>query len=356
MKRTMKQILALLVSATMVMALLVACASGGQGNSNDGANSSAGDSGSGSSQGGGADSSDQGGSGDGISVGMAFSSLSNPVYAEVVQEAKRYGEELGMKVTYVDAGEDSAMQISQIENFIQSGMDVIITLAIDRNAVEDVCAKAQESGIIVIDYSRGVEHASASVALDPEATGEALVQHAYSFLKDIYGDEEFEWGLLDIQTVELGVRESVALKAEFERLMPNGKLVASASTLAVDEGMANTEAMLQAHPDMRVILACSAGAGVGANEAIKALVSPDEYDDYYLFGLDATEQELVNILNGDPQKTTISLGGGADHGRQLIDLTIRALNGEELEYEQGLPILPISIENAQEYYDTTYGK
>ena len=74
-------------------------------------------------------------------VGFAFYNLSNPVWAELVEEAQTYGKEKGLGVTYVDAGEDSATQISQIENFIQSGMDAICILAVDVEAVEPVAKK-----------------------------------------------------------------------------------------------------------------------------------------------------------------------------------------------------------------------
>ncbi len=75
-----------------------------------------------------------------------------------------------------------------------------------------------------------------------------------------------------------------------------------------------------------------------------------------LFGIDATENEILNIINGDPQKSSVSLGGGKAHGRALIDITSDLLNGNETEKDQYMPIEVIDASNAEEYYETIYAK
>ena len=117
-------------------------------------------------------------SGDAYRVGMAVYNLSNPVWSELVEEAQRYGKEKNLEVTYADAGQDSTKQISQIENFIQSGMDAIIILAIDVEAVEPLAKKAMDEGIYVVDYCRGLKNAHTSLELDPVKTGRALAEMA----------------------------------------------------------------------------------------------------------------------------------------------------------------------------------
>jgi len=289
-------------------------------------------------------------------IGFAFYNLSNPVWAEVVQAAVDYGAENGCEVTYVDAGEDSSKQISQIENFIQSGMDAICVLAIDPTSVEDVCKKAMDAGIKVVDYSRGVKNAYCSLNLDPIKDAAAMIAMITPFIKEKYGDAEFEWAHLDIPTVEVGVVQGNAIEADMLAAFPNSKLVFNGATLTTEQGLNNTQALLQANPDVRVIISQSAGGGVGGNEAIKAAVSPDQYGDYLLFSIDATEQELMNIMNGDPEKGSIGLGGGAAHGRAMIDLSLKLLKGDTIEYLQSLPITPVTAANAQEYFDLTYKK
>lgn len=291
-------------------------------------------------------------------VGLCVYNLTNPVWSELVEEAQRYGAENGLEITYADAGQDSAKQISQIENFIQSDVDALIILAIDVAAVDPIAKQAMDKGIYVIDYCRGLENADTVLKLDPEATGAALAQMAKDWLEENYGygdDESFKWGFLDIPTVELGVQEGAATEAEMAKILPNAELVANAGTLTVDEGLKNAESILQANPDLRVMLGLSAGAGVGGNEAMKA-ASGGNYDDYALFSIDATEQEVVAIMNHEVLKGSISLGSGVNHARMLIDYTVSLLNGEEVEREYFMPITAITAENAEEFYNETYKK
>lgn len=289
-------------------------------------------------------------------IGFAFYGLSNPVWAELVEGAVAYGAEKGCQVTYVDAGEDPSAQITQIENFITSGVDAIAVLAIDATSLENICKEAIDQGIYILDYSRGIKNAYCNLSLDPILDAEEMIKMIAPFIDEKYPDGVFEWAHLDIPVNELGVTQGNAIEKNMLERWPNSKLVANGATLTTEEGLNNTQSIIQAHPDCRVIISQSAGGGVGGNEAIKAVASPEEYDDWLLFSIDATEQEVQNIINGDPQKGSLSLGGGADHGRKLIDLALELINGNTIEYAQPLPITHVTAENAQSFYDQVYAK
>lgn len=289
-------------------------------------------------------------------IGMAFYGLSNPIWAEEVESAVAYGKQIGVEVTYVDAGTDSGKQIAQIENFIQSGVDAIVVLAIDTTALEDVTNKAKEQGIRIIDFTREMQTADTSITLDCEANGRALAEMAADWAKKNFEPgEKIEWAFLNIPTVQLGVEEGEATERAMKELLPDAELVATGATLTIEEGINNTENFLQAHPNLRLILSLGAGGGVGGNEAIKSSVNPEDYDKYGLFSIDATEQELQNIINGDPQKGSISLGAAKEIGIMMIDVAIETLENENFNDQYYLPITKIdSPEAAQRYFDANY--
>ena len=341
----MKKLAALLLSLVMILGLAACGNNGDAGKNSGGSNSGNGD----------AQQSDGGGETGRYKIGFSFYNLSNPVWAEVVDEAVKYGESLGHTVTYVDCGSDAQKQISQIENFITSGCDVIVVLPIDPAAVVGVVQEAKEQGIHVLAYSTTFEGAETNLALDPVATGEALVEMAGDWIDEKYPDGAFDWVFMNIPTIELGVQEGDAVEAAMLKRYPNSNLIGTAAVLTTEEGVAATENFMQANPDCRVYLGISAGAGVGGNEAMKAGVPQDEWDDYGLFSVDATEQECANIMNGEPQKGSIGLGGGREHGRILIDLCEDAMAGEELPATSSLPPTRVEQANAEEYKTATYG-
>lgn len=289
-------------------------------------------------------------------IGFSFYNLSNAVWAELVEEAVRYGEELGCEVTYVDCGQDAQKQISQIENFIMSECDAIVILPIDPAAVVNVVEEAKAEGIHVISYSTDFEGAETNLALDPDANGQALVDMAAPFIEEKYPDGKFTWVFEDIPSIELGVLEGEATEKAMLERFPDSELLGNQEVLTTEEGVSVTENFMQAYPDNRVILGISAGVGVGGNEAIKTAVSEEEWDDYLLFSVDATEQECANIANGEPLKGSIGLGGGTLHAQLLVDCCIKALEGEELDRYTALPPTAVTAENVAEYTAETYGK
>lgn len=298
-----------------------------------------------------------GGSGDGgnTSVGITFSDLSNPVWAELVQEAQAYGSDEGLTVNYVDARNDAAAQVTQIENFIQQGVGTIIICAVDANALADVTKKAQDAGIKVVGYTQVLENYDAQYLVDAYNTGYANGEAAAEWINENFDSSEtVEWALMDLPRFPEIIERANGIKEAIAELAPNAKLVATAPALTAEEGVANAENFLQANPNLKVIATIGGGGAVGGNEGVKSAGITD-YDSFGLFGIDATENEIQNIINGDPQKSSISLGGGKAHGRALIDIALDLLAGEDVEKDQYMPIEVIDSSNAQEYYDEIYG-
>lgn len=292
---------------------------------------------------------------DSYSVGVTFSDLSNPVWAELVQEAQSYGAEEGMSVNYVDAQSDAAKQVTQIENFIQQGVDAIIICAVDAKSLVDVTAKAQEAGIKVVGYTQVLDNYDAQYLVDAYNTGYANGEAAANWINENYADEKVvEWGLMDLPTFPEIIDRANGIKDAIAELAPNAKLVATAPALTAEDGVANAENFLQANPNMKVIATIGGGGAAGGNEGVKSAGVTD-YKAFGLFGIDATENEIQNILNGDPQKSSISLGGGKAHGRTLIDITADLLAGKTVEKDQYMPVTVIDESNAQDYYDEVFG-
>ncbi len=289
-------------------------------------------------------------------IGFSFYNLSNAVWAELVEEAVSYGKELGHDVSYVDCGQDAQKQISQIENFIMSGCDAIVILPIDATAVENVVQEALNAGIRVVSYSTDFEGAETNLALDPDATGSALVEMAKPFIDAKYPDGKFTWVFEDIPSIELGVLEGKAVEAAMLETYPESELLANQEVLSTEEGVSVTENFMQAYPENRVILGISSGMGVGGNEAVKTAVPEAKWGDYLLFSVDATEQECDNIANEEPLKGSIGLGGGKEHARLLVDCCIDLLTGKTLDRYTPLPPRAVTADTVEEYTAATYGK
>jgi ribose transport system substrate-binding protein len=113
-------------------------------------------------------------------VGVTVGNLGNPFFVQVVKGVEAKAKELGgdgVQVTAVSADYDLAKQFSQIENFIASGVDMIVVNAADPAAIEPAIRRAQEAGIVVVAVDVSAAGADATVQTDNIEAGQKACEY-----------------------------------------------------------------------------------------------------------------------------------------------------------------------------------
>lgn len=114
------------------------------------------------------------------SVGITVGNLGNPFFVQVVKGAEAKAKELGgdgVQVTAVSADYDLAKQFTQIDNFIASGVDMILVNAADPNAIEPAIKRAQAAGIVVVAVDVAAKGADATVQTNNIEAGQKACQY-----------------------------------------------------------------------------------------------------------------------------------------------------------------------------------
>jgi len=114
------------------------------------------------------------------SVGVTVGNLGNPFFVQVVKGVEAKAKELGgdgVQVTAVSADYDLAKQFSQIDNFIASGVDMIVVNAADPAAIEPAIRRAQEAGIVVVAVDVSAAGADATVQTDNVEAGQKACEY-----------------------------------------------------------------------------------------------------------------------------------------------------------------------------------
>lgn len=112
------------------------------------------------------------------SVGITLGSLGNPYFVTLADGAKAKALELNpnVKVTSVSADYDLSKQFSQIDNFIASGVDLILINAVDPKAIASAIKKAQAAGIKVVAVDVSAAGVDATVQTDNVEAGKLACQ------------------------------------------------------------------------------------------------------------------------------------------------------------------------------------
>jgi len=119
---------------------------------------------------------------DDVLVGFAVKTTKEPIWKKHKEFFISKAEELGAQVIFKQADNDVNNQISQIDELVAKGVDVLVIGATDGEAISESVQKAKESGVKVIAYDQIIKNVDIDlfVSLDNYKVGE----YQGKFIKD----------------------------------------------------------------------------------------------------------------------------------------------------------------------------
>ncbi|MCL2864136.1 MAG: sugar ABC transporter substrate-binding protein [Lachnospiraceae bacterium] len=285
-------------------------------------------------------------------VGITLQNLQNPFWGGLAAYMETLMTEKGWEYTILDCDDNSAVQISQVENFIASGKDLILAHPSDPQGIEEVFRQAQEAGIITMSWDDILENSNLNWILDNTELGYAIGSAAADFINEHYtADEPAQVIMINYPaTPVLLERETGILDALEANAAGLYEVIASQPALDAATAMSHVETILQANPNASVVVSIGAGGDVGANEAFMVATGGDIPDDMGIFSADATLQQLEAIQAG--QATRVSVGFEGSSRRTaiaVVDLFEQLLSGGDLPQNIVRILTPIDINNVDDF-------
>ena len=114
------------------------------------------------------------------SIGVTVGDLANPFFVQITKGAEMKARQLAgkdVKVTLVSSGYDLGQQVTQIDNFIAAGVDMIVLNAADSKGIAPAVKRAQKAGIVVVAVDVAAEGADATVTSNNTQAGELGCQY-----------------------------------------------------------------------------------------------------------------------------------------------------------------------------------
>jgi ribose transport system substrate-binding protein len=267
-------------------------------------------------------------------IGLSISTLDNPYFVALRDGARAEAKATGMSLITVDAQNDAARQISNVEDLIQKKVSVILLNPTDSDAVANVVKEANAAGIKVISLDRTVDGAtvSVSIASDNVAGGEMAARALLARIGD-------KGNLVEL----MGIPGSSAARERGEgfdeviKAAPAVKLVAEQpANFDRAQGLSVMENILQRNRDIQGVFAqndeMALGAATAINEAgLKGVA---------IVGFDATPDGVAAVKDGEltgtvQQKPELI-------GKAGVDAAKRLLAGESVPKSIAVPVALIS--------------
>lgn len=292
---------------------------------------------------------------DSYKIGVTIQSLENDYWAGVFGEVEKMLKAKGWDVTIMDCKDNSATQISQIENFITAGCDLIMVHPSDPDALEDVCKQALDAGVKVMCWDDKMENTTANWVLDNTELGKTIAKPAADFINENYSeDNKAEVCVIGYpQTPILLERENGILEG-LKGAEGKYEVVAQIEGLEANDAQTNVETVLQAHPNCKVFVTIGAGSDIGANQALLTKYNGNIPKDCGIFSGDATEQQMRAIKSGkEASNTTVGFeGSNTRTAKACVEMYEKILKGEDFSGEKHnifRPFVVINADNVDEY-------
>ena len=254
-------------------------------------------------------------------MGYTAIDLTNPYFIALTDGMKARAEELGIALTIHDGKSDPASQVSALENFIVQQMDAILISPIDPKALESIMRQAKEAGIPTISVAQGVPGTDAFIGLQEKEYGLSIGRIAGQYIVDNLGGEA-EVAILTYPELAPIIDRANGIKEGILEKAPNAKIVAEQSAATPENGAAAIEAIMQAHPNVRVVAGINDAGVLGAYEALAGMGVATE--EFALFGLDATPEALAKMREGGMYKATVDIAP-FEAGKAAIDLAVKVI-------------------------------
>lgn len=254
-------------------------------------------------------------------IGLAISTLNNPFFVDLEAGAKAKAQELGATLVTLDSQDDSATEMSNVEDLINQGVDLILINPTDSDAVKSAVEAANKAGIPVITLDRSANGGEvvSHIASDNVAGGKL----AGEYIVELLGGKG--------NVVELeGVPGASAARERGEgfnaAIAESDIKVVAKQTANFDraEGLTVMENILQAQPEIDAVFAHNDEMALGALEAIKA-----SGRDIIVVGFDATDDAKAAVESGKMAATVEQLP--KEIGSLGVETAIKLLKGETVE-------------------------
>ncbi len=278
-----------------------------------------------------------------IKVGMSIPSLQWVFYLMVRDGVMEQASGLGIEdVLVADAQADPARQVSQIQDMLSKGIDVLLYTATGSAASAVPVRLARQQGVKVVcvdNFPKNVE-CDAYVSTDNTAAAAELARQVVRLT-----GPDAQVGLLQ---GTLGDTTEIARAKGFDVELaktPGMKVVDQKPTdWLQDVGFKVAQDMLQKHPQINVFVGRSDAPALGAAQAVRVA---NVQHKVWIFGYDGLPAALEAVRDGKMDMTITQQA--VEMGRTALRTAVALKEGKPVEKQQFLPAFVTTRENVDAF-------
>ena len=249
----------------------------------------------------------------------------------------------GVELVMVDSKEDVAVQLGQVENFIAQGMDAIVIVPANTDAVEPMTQAALESGTpLVYVNRRPVDLPEGTAYVGSDSLDAGIFQAEW--MAEALGGKGNVVIMQGNLAQEAAQQRTAGVKQVLENYPDIQIIKEDTGNWSRDQGLALMENWLSTGDQIDAVLSNNDEMAIGALSAIEAA---GKLGDILVAGVDASPDALDAMDKGRLNMTVFQNAAGQGEGG--IKAAIALARGEEIDQITWVPYEPVTPENYKDY-------
>lgn len=276
---------------------------------------------------------------EGLKIQMVVMSINSEYWLNVKAGSEAELAKIGGELIYTGPTLDGDIQgqIALVENAISSGVDGIILIPVDSEALVPVAEQAEAAGIpvIVVDGPVNTDKVTSYIATDNEAGGRLAMQT----LVDLMGGE----GKAVVVNALAGIPSNDGRGIGAEAVAAENPGITLLETLrGADQAAAlqNTENMLMANADIGGIFSAYDRGAIGAGQA---LMNAGLNGKVRHVAFDASGDEIEMLKDGTIDALIVQQP--YEMGRLAVEYIFKTINGEEVPAQVATDVVVVTRDN-----------
>jgi ABC-type sugar transport system substrate-binding protein len=225
-----------------------------------------------------------------IKLAYVSMNLANPWNVAVKQGFEAACKELGVQYISIDSQYKVDKQVADIENLINNNYSGFTFTPIDPNATRDLIETAKAKGLATASIAQMQDNVNLIYTLNEYDYGWSIGTQAGEWIRDNLGGRA-KVAIISQDNVEAVIPRGNGVQDAILKLCPNVQIVSRQAGDIPEKGQQIIESVLQAHPDLNVVVATNDSGGIGGYRAMVAAGKIG--NDRAVFSGDATAEALA---------------------------------------------------------------
>lgn len=259
-------------------------------------------------------------------IGIDYPLTQLSIFNSLKSFAEERAAERGYELLFTAANGDVQRQAEQVQTWVTQQVPAITTFALETSSMEPIAREARGNCTVVVAYASQLENQDGYVGLSLEQSGRLLGEEALKWAQE--QAEPVKALILNNRDLQGGILRDDGLHATFPGDDSNIEIVATLKAGSREEGEEVTRTVLQAHPDLNMVLAFNDDGAIGAYQAfVNAGIAADA-PKVFIGGQDGSEEALQLVAQDGIFRSTVALGI-RDVGYAMVDVPADILEGKD---------------------------